>query len=134
MVTDYLSTTAVKMYTPNSRKKSYPQNTPFQVISERGFNQLKSARVIAPDGQVGTIITYRSGIKDQFIPISHKCLTPGFVYKTEVHADSVSVNVKFPHLIDINESQSIELEKRLHHAVENILQDFFVDTTNINQL
>lgn len=55
----------------------------------------------------------------------HQCLTPGAVYSTKINNDKVEVSVKLPFVLELSETESEELEAKLHYAVENVLSKYF---------
>jgi hypothetical protein len=55
----------------------------------------------------------------------HKCKTPGAIYSTEFHSNSITVKVKLPKSINIPDDESEDLESDLHYAIEKVLAKFF---------
>jgi hypothetical protein len=54
------------------------------------------------------------------------CKTPGANYRTFIEPSTVAVIVDLPQPIDLTESQAINLEERLHRAIEAELAFLFV--------
>jgi hypothetical protein len=60
--------------------------------------------------------------------IASDCMTPDANYKTKVSDGYVSVYVKIPDNVEfaeLDEKESIQLEKNLHNAVELVLAPYF---------
>jgi hypothetical protein len=54
----------------------------------------------------------------------HECLTPGAVYGTEMHENTLTISVQLPVEISLpsSEEEAKELEVDLHYAVERVLK------------
>jgi hypothetical protein len=59
-----------------------------------------------------------------------KCLTPGAIYTTKVSDDTVSISVKAPFELDINDGK--DLEDQMHHGIEKILAPFWTGRNSID--
>jgi len=58
----------------------------------------------------------------------HKCLTPDAMYSTEITPENVKVSVTLPFKLDLNKDETIDLEAKLHYAVEKVLASYFPKT------
>ena len=58
---------------------------------------------------------------------SHKCLTPGTIYGTEIHKNIIKTKIKLPMKLNLSTSESIDLESEIHYAIEKVLAKYFED-------
>ncbi len=54
-----------------------------------------------------------------------KCLTPGAWFDTEIHSDSIKVEVRLPFELDIEDSEAVLLTSILHNQIEVALRPYF---------
>lgn len=56
----------------------------------------------------------------------HKCLTPGTIYKINLHDDHVSIRLNFPDDVkEVDESKMEDLESELHYAIEKVIAKYY---------
>jgi len=57
----------------------------------------------------------------------HKCKTPGAIYSTNFHGNTISVSIKVPTDIKLpsDAAELTDLEADLHYAIEKVLAVYF---------
>lgn len=57
----------------------------------------------------------------------HKCKTPGAIYSTDIHGNTITVSVKVPSDIELpdKENELNNLEADIHYAIEKVLAKYF---------
>ena len=63
-------------------------------------------------------------ITEKYDP-KHKCLTPGAIYSTEIHSDTINVSISLPMSLQLSAKQSEDLEADIHYAIESVLARLF---------
>lgn len=53
------------------------------------------------------------------------CATPGAIYHIQIHSKEIGCRVALPITLNLNERQAIQLENRIHDAMEQILKEYF---------
>jgi len=66
-----------------------------------------------------------------FMALKTKCLTPGAYFDTEIHSDSIKVEVRLPFELEITEEEAILLTSILHNQVEVALRPYFEDKPEV---
>lgn len=56
---------------------------------------------------------------------THECKTPDAVYSSKIEGKSVSMTVKLPFELDLSKEESVDLEAKLHYAIEKVLASYF---------
>lgn len=59
---------------------------------------------------------------------TRKCKTPDAVYSSDISGDKVSMSVELPFKLSLDKDESLELEAKLHYAIEQILAKYFKKT------
>ena len=54
-----------------------------------------------------------------------KCQTPGAVFHIGIHERRVLCDVELPMRIDLSKDEAIQLEDKIHDAMEQILKKYF---------
>ena len=57
--------------------------------------------------------------------VKTKCQTEGAVYQTDISEKNVSINVKIPFNLDLDNDEAKLLEDNIHNALELVLAPYF---------
>jgi hypothetical protein len=58
----------------------------------------------------------------------HKCQTPGAHYHISIGPSVVECRVDIPFDLDLDKLRAIDLEKRVHDAMEEVLKGYFSES------
>ena len=58
----------------------------------------------------------------------HKCQTPGAQYHIAIGPQLVECRVDIPFDLDLDKLRAIDLERRVHDAMEEVLKEYFSES------